>query len=65
MYAVRARILEDNRVNVIHNFTYPELLLYLAIGSCLNSKIARWSVNKKSMIDLQKSNIAPYQNIEQ
>ena len=27
--------------------------------------IARWSANEKSMIDLQKSNNAPYQNIEQ
>ena len=38
---------------------YPELLLYLAIGICSNSKIARWSSNKKSMIDLQNSNNAP------
>ena len=26
---------------------------------------ARWSANEKSMIDLQKSNVAPYQNAEQ
>ena len=38
---------------------YPELLIYLAIGSCLNSKIARWFANKKSMIDMQKINNAP------
>ena len=44
---------------------YPELLLYLAIGSCLNSTIVRWSVIKNSMIDLQNSNNAPYQNTEQ
>ena len=38
---------------------YPELLIYLVIGSCLNSTIARWSTNEKSMIDLQKSNNTP------
>ena len=59
------RILEDNGVNVIHNFMYTELLLYLAIGSCSNSTIARWSANEKSIIDLHKSNNAPYKNIEQ
>ena len=44
---------------------YPEILLYLAIGSCSNSTIARWYANEKSMIDMQKSNNAPYQNAEQ
>ena len=44
---------------------YPELLIYLTIVSCSNSKIARWSANKKSIIDLHKSNNAPFQNIEQ
>ena len=44
---------------------YPELVLYLAISSCSDSKIARWSANEKSMIDLKKSNNAPYQNAEQ
>ena len=44
---------------------YPELLLYLVIISCSNSTIVRWSVNEKSMIDLQKSNNYPYQNAEQ
>ena len=44
---------------------YPELLLYLAIGSCSNLIIARCSANKKIIIDLQKSNNAPYQNMEQ
>ena len=44
---------------------YPELLIYLAIGSCLNSITARFYANEKSMIDLQKSNNAPYQNAEQ
>ena len=44
---------------------YPELLLYLAIGSCLNVTIARWSANEKSMIAIQNSNNDPYQNIEQ
>ena len=63
MEAGRARILEDNLVNVIHHFMYPEILLYLAIGSCSNSTIARWSENKKSMIDMQKSNNSPYQNV--
>ena len=65
MEAGRARILEENRVNAIHNFMYTELLLYLVIGSCSNLTIARWSANEKSMIDPQKSNNAPYQNIEQ
>ena len=44
---------------------YPELLLYLAIVSCYNSKIARWYENERIMIDIQKSNNAPYQNAEQ
>ena len=44
---------------------YPELLLYLAIGGCSNLTITRWSVNGKSMIDLQKNISAPYQNMEQ
>ena len=44
---------------------YSEILLYLATGSCFNLKIARWSANKKSMIDLKKINNAPYQNAEQ
>ena len=60
-----ARILEENRVNIIHHFMYPELLLYLATGSCSNPTIAQWYANNKSMIDVQNSNNAPYQNIEQ
>ena len=44
---------------------YPEILLYLAIGSCSDLKIVRWSANGNSMIDLQKSNNATYQNAEQ
>ena len=44
---------------------YPELLLYLAIRDCSNLTNTRWYANKKSMIDLQKSNNAPYQNAEQ
>ena len=44
---------------------YPELLLYLDIGSFSSLTIARWYANEKSMIDLQKSNNAPYQNSEQ
>ena len=44
---------------------YPELLLYLAISSCSNLTISRWSTNEKSMTDLQKSNNSPYKNIEQ
>ena len=44
---------------------YPELLLYLAIRSCYNLTIARCSANEKIIIDLQKSNTAPYQNAEQ
>ena len=43
---------------------YPELLLYLDIGSFSSLTIARWYANEKSMIDLQKSNNAPYQNVE-
>ena len=65
MEAGRARILEDNLENVIHHFMYPELLLYLVIVSCSESIIERWSVNKKSVIDLQNSNNVPYQNAEQ
>ena len=38
---------------------YPELLLYLVIGRCSNSTIARWSANQNSMIDTQKINNAP------
>ena len=44
---------------------YPYLLLYLAICSCLNQTISRWSENEKSVIYLQKSNNATYQNTEQ
>ena len=44
---------------------YREVLLYSDIGIFLNSTISRWSANKKSMIDLQKSNNASYQNVEQ
>ena len=44
---------------------YPELLLYLEIGSCSNLTITWWSGNEKSMIDMQKSNNAPYKNVEQ
>ena len=59
MVAGRARILEDIGVNVINNFMYPELLLYLATGSCLNYTIERGYTNEKSMIYLQKSNNSP------
>ena len=38
---------------------YPELLLYLVIGSCSNSTSTRWYAKEKSMIDLQKSNNDP------
>ena len=41
---------------------YPELFLYLAIGSCSNLTIVWWYEDEKSMIDPQKSNNAPYQN---
>ena len=44
---------------------YLELLLYLAIESCLNLTIVRWSTDEKSIIDPQKSNNAPNQNTEQ
>ena len=44
---------------------FPKLLLYLAIGSCLNSIITWWYASEKIMIDLQKINNAPYQNSEQ
>ena len=44
---------------------YPELLLYLLIGNCSNSTIARWYANDKSMIDLQKINNDHYQNAKQ
>ena len=65
MEAGREILLEDNGVNVIHNFMYTYVLLYLRIISCSSLIIVRWSANMKSMIDLQKSNNAPYQNIEQ
>ena len=44
---------------------HPELLLYLAMGSCSNLTIARWSADEKILIDLQNSNNDPYQNVEQ
>ena len=49
----------------MHCFIYTELLIYLAIGSCLNLTIAQCNVNEKSTIDLQKSNDTPYKNKEQ
>ena len=65
MEAGRARIIEDGRVNVINHFMYPELLIYLGTGSCSNLTIMRWYTNGKSIIDIQKSNNATYQNTEQ
>ena len=44
---------------------YPKLLIYLEIESFSNQKIEWWSANEKSIIDMQKSNNAPYQNVEQ
>ena len=44
---------------------YPELLLYLEIGSYSDSIIVWCSVNDNIIVDLQKSNNTPYRNVEQ
>ena len=47
------------------SFYVSRTILYLAISSCSNAKIAQWYANKKSMVDLQKRNNSPYKNAEQ